>query len=80
MMSLLMSSERIGYPNRMQDPNINDVKQRFLCLVNKNGIEAAEREFFSGLDPLAPATLALRRALLSGLMHDECGRCFYPEG
>lgn len=62
----------------MQVPNINDVKQRFLCLVKKKGIEAAEREFFSGLDPRRPDTAALRRVLLGDLVQDECGQYTYP--
>lgn len=71
------NSERIGYRNRMQETNINDVKSRFLCLVNKKGIEAAEREFFSGLDPHHPDTAALRRLLLGYLVQDESGQYAY---
>lgn len=61
----------------MSDHDLNNLKQRFLYLANEQGRDAAERETFAGLKPLAPTTEALRRALLADLKQDADGKFFY---
>lgn len=61
----------------MTKPDLSILMQRFLHLANAQGSDAAQHEIFAGLAPLAPATVALRRALLAGLMQDAQGKFFY---
>jgi hypothetical protein len=59
------------------DDTLVSLKERFLRIANEQGVEIAERQLFAGLDPLAPATVALHRTLLGDLKTDERGRFFY---
>ncbi|MFZ5593244.1 MAG: hypothetical protein ACOY4D_03080 [Pseudomonadota bacterium] len=71
--------EKLIDPHHLPRVGIDDLKRRFAALVQERGFEAAVREVSGSLDRLAPAPLALRRALISGLMQDERGQCFYPK-
>lgn len=59
--------------------DLKQLKQRFVELANEKGVDAAENEFFAARNSLAPATVALRRALLADLAQDEQGHFFYPD-
>jgi hypothetical protein len=61
----------------MNAPDLNILKQRFTMIANEEGIDAAERKLLAGRDPLDPATVALRRALLAELVQDEHGQYSY---
>ncbi len=62
----------------MNDHAINNIKHVILYAVEKTGIEAAEKRFLSGQNPLSPKGRTIRR-VFAMLHQDERGNWFFPE-